>query len=268
MRMSTGGDSTPAALHRMAAWCTDVLARLLPAGLLRSLAGSIARQDPQILTRTVTTVDRSLMGVRLPDRISGFEDLAFLFWATPMNRGVLRQDFDEAAALYRLVSSLPEPRGVEIGRYAGGSTLLIAAALSDAGGLLTSIDIAPQDDVQLHEVLTRLDLVDHVDLRVGDAAEVEWNEPLDFVFIDGDHSYQGAYRDHSRWGARVKVGGYIIHHDMGQARSHATGIPELMELRHDIEMHQAGELEVVEEAGSLVVFRRVSDAWTSFAESR
>ena len=224
---------------------TDLLVRLLPRGLLRSLAASMSRYDPGLLTRTVTTARRSFEDVRLPARVSGFEDLAFLFWTTPMNRGLLRQDLDEAAALYRWVRSRPSPRGVEIGRYAGGSTVLIAAAMASGGGRLTSIDVAPRDDEALREALARLDLLRHVELLVADASRVAFDEPLDFVFIDGDHSYEGARRDHETWGRLVRIGGAIIHHDMGRGRAHATTLAPLARLRREIEGAQK-ELELVE----------------------
>ena len=86
----------------------------------------MSARHPEVVTRTVTTMARDLSAVTLPKQVGGFEDLAFLFWNTPMNRGVLRQDFDEAATLYGLVKSTGVLRGVEIGRYAGGSTILIA----------------------------------------------------------------------------------------------------------------------------------------------
>jgi predicted O-methyltransferase YrrM len=263
--MSIGGDATMGLRHRLAAGVTDVLAFVLPKGLLRSLAASMARRDPGIFTSTVTTAERFLAEVNVPQRVNGFEDLSFLFWRTPMNRGILRQDFDEAAALYRLVKSMSNPRGVEIGRYAGGSTILIAAALCYNAGFLTSIDIAPRDDEQLLAVLAKLELSDRVDLVVANAATFDLGQPLDFVFIDGDHSYEGARNDHMRWGGLVKVGGYIIHHDMGQARPHSTSIADLVELGRDIARHQAGELDRVLEIGSLVVYRRTSESWTAFA---
>lgn len=36
---------------------------------------------------------------------------------------------------------------------------------------------------------------------------------LDFVFIDGDHSYQGCAQDISRWTDRVRAGGVVCGHD-------------------------------------------------------
>jgi hypothetical protein len=40
------------------------------------------------------------------------------------------------------------------------------------------------------------------------------NESLDFVFIDGDHSYEAVKSDIIAWLPKVKKGGYIIGHDI------------------------------------------------------
>ena len=36
------------------------------------------------------------------------------------------------------------------------------------------------------------------------------NEPIDLLFIDGDHSYQGVIDDYNNYGKKVRSGGYII----------------------------------------------------------
>jgi hypothetical protein len=40
-----------------------------------------------------------------------------------------------------------------------------------------------------------------------------WHEPLDFVYIDGDHSYEGVLRDIHAWTPHVRKGGIIAGHD-------------------------------------------------------
>ena len=77
---------------------------------------------------------------RWPERISGFEDLAFLFSSTILGHGIASLRLDEAAYLYRLVRELKPDTAAEIGRYRGGSTFLIASALGT--GTLHSYDIA------------------------------------------------------------------------------------------------------------------------------
>lgn len=192
---------------------------------------------------------------RMPETLSDFGDLTCLFWPTPLNRGLLRQDMDEAWALYKTVHSIPRPRGVEIGRYHGASTVLLALTVGPEGRLL-SIDIEPRNDESLRAVLRRYGLENRVELMVADANDVEIDHPLDFVFIDGDHRYEGARRDHNRWGRLVRPGGYVIHHDMANARPYATQWKDLARLRDDILGQQAVELELACEVGSMAVFRR------------
>mgnify|MGYP005856555555 FL=1 len=217
------------------------------------------RNDPVVMDSLIQGLDRPDLfdwdSVTLPPKLEHFEDLAFVFWLTPLNRGLLRQDIDEAFALFRTVNSLHEPIGVEIGRAFGASTILLALAVGHRGRIV-SIDIAPQHDIHLRTVLERFGLDGRVDLIVDDANNVILDQQLDFVFIDGDHSYQGAKRDHNRWAKRVKPGGYIIHHDMANARPYATQWESLRRLREEILLHQKTQVELVEEVGSLSVFRR------------
>ena len=198
--------------------------------------------------------------VNVGKSLEQFEDLAPLFWNTLLNRGLLRQDIDEAAILFKTVRSMVRPRGVEIGRFHGASTLLLAVAVG-SGGKLTTIDLAPQDDEALRRVLQSADVANRVELVVGDANEVHWSGELDFVFIDGDHSYDGARRDHNKWGKLVRVGGFIIHHDMAKQREFASQWPELNRLREDILGKQEQALELVKEVGSMSVLRRKSASW-------
>jgi hypothetical protein len=51
-----------------------------------------------------------------------------------------------------------------------------------------------------------------------EAARRVADESLDFVFIDGDHSYEGCKRDIEVWVPKVKVGGWIGGHDYGHPR--------------------------------------------------
>ena len=157
----------------------------------------------------------------------------------------------------------PVRGGVEIGRLAGGSTVLLAAAISEVGQL-TSIDIGPRADKELGKVLDRLGIRDRVSLCVGDANVVNVEGLLDFVFIDGDHSYHGAKMDHLRWAKRLKCGGFLFHHDMGESRKYSTAWSTLKSLKEEVDRYQEEQLEWVATAGSLVVYRRTQAEWKDF----
>ncbi|MDB4790213.1 class I SAM-dependent methyltransferase [Akkermansiaceae bacterium] len=190
-----------------------------------------------------------------------FEDLTGLFFCSPLTRGILRQDIDEAALIFKTVSAISSAKGVEIGRYYGGSTVLCATAIGDTGKLY-SIDVSPKNnDLELIKVLQKLGFQDRVSLIVDDANNVNIAEELDFVLIDGDHSYEGARLDHNRWGERLKSGGFLIHHDMACTRPYSVQWSDLKELYQDIQKTQENCLKIVGQAGSMVVFLKTSETW-------
>jgi predicted O-methyltransferase YrrM len=199
----------------------------------------------------------------------GFDSCAHLFNCGFQNRGLVRLDFDEAACLYRYARDAKNI--LEIGRFAGGSTILIASALNDWSepkGRLLSIDAAPRSDEALQSYLASKGLVRLVTLAVCKSRDFEYSPKkhgqFDLVFVDGGHDYETAKDDHLRWGRRLNVGGYIIHHDMAKARSNATQIVDLARLRSDILEHQGTCVELVEEVGSMAVFRRRGGCWRHF----
>ena len=194
----------------------------------------------------------------LPPRIRRFEDVVGLFCLSPLNRGMIRQDLDEAAALFRLVSDLKAPSVLEIGRFLGGSTVLLAAAVGERG-IVLSIDRSPVDDGALLRLLRDKDLDQRVILLTKDANEVECSQTFDVAFIDGDHSYQGVTRDLNRWGPKVR--GFIAFHDMAYARTKSTQLPGPAQLRAELLRQDPTTLALYREVGSLSIWRRTLAPW-------
>jgi predicted O-methyltransferase YrrM len=157
-----------------------------------------------------------------PAELRGFEDLAFLFSSNQLNHGVASLQFDEAALLYRLARDVRVGSVAEIGRFKGGSTFVFAAALPD-GVELWSYDfhVALRPDMpgerldeELRAALERYGLAHKVRLLVADSRLAEPPpEPIALLFIDGDHSYEGASADLERWGAFVRPSGHVLLHD-------------------------------------------------------
>ena len=129
-------------------------------------------------------------------------------------------DLDEASTLFKTVRSLERPLGVEIGRFKGGSTFLIASALKPGGRLLSidlhsalSADGVKYDD-ELVEALRKVGRAQNVELIVADNRTYPNAAlSLDFLFIDGDHSYEGVKQDFEHWAGTLKVGGHLLFHD-------------------------------------------------------
>jgi predicted O-methyltransferase YrrM len=154
-----------------------------------------------------------------PDRLDAFEDLTFLFTSTILAHGVASLRLDEAAYLYRLVRDTQPETVVEIGRFRGGSTVIIAAALER--GVLHSYDIDVRQgrdgaelDRQLTTVLERYGLTDRVRLHVADSSTAEPPPgPVDILFVDGDHSEDGVRADFEHWRPQLRPGGHLLFHD-------------------------------------------------------
>lgn len=105
--------------------------RALATWTAHHLVGAAVRRRPQ-LAYQVLGFDRtrearfSRVGP-WPESLDGFEDLAFLFSSNELNHGIALLTFDEGALLFQLARD--SSTIVEIGRFKGGSTLLLAAAM-------------------------------------------------------------------------------------------------------------------------------------------
>ena len=150
----------------------------------------------------------------LPANLKGFEDLYFVFNCNNSNRLVAQLDLNEASHLFSVAKSIPNGRLLEVGRFGGGSTVLLATAVNGAEGCLFSIDISDIEDKVIKEFLERYELTSKVDLVVADSRTYKVKpESLDFIFIDGDHSYEGVKADFYNFRDALKVGGHMLFHD-------------------------------------------------------
>jgi predicted O-methyltransferase YrrM len=175
-----------------------------------------------------------------PEEIRGFEDLAFLFTSSQLNHGIVSQELDEAALLFRVARDVHGGAAVEIGRFKGGSTFLLAAALGGRADLWSYDIHAPHDaaytgadlDEELRDALRRFALDEWVHLVVGDSRLVPPPEgPIKLLFVDGDHSYEGVSADWSHWGPSLAIGGQALFHDAvdhGGVGTYVDGVGRLM----------------------------------------
>jgi predicted O-methyltransferase YrrM len=85
-----------------------------------------------------------------------------------------------------------------------------------------------------------------------------WSQPIDFLFIDGDHSFEGVSRDWRDWSPHVRVGGRVALHDarvfpQGWTRDDHGPVRLAATLEEDPRWRVAGV------ADSTVVLERVPD---------
>ena len=202
-----------------------------------------------------------------PESLEGFEDLAFLFSSNQLSHGIVSLQLDEAALLYRLANRAPEGAAIaEIGRFKGGSTLLLASALPDGAELWSyDLHVALRPDMpgalldsELRTALDRYGLSGRVHLVVGDSRTVEPPpRPCALVFVDGDHTYEGARADHERWSELLSPGGHLLFHDAVDVGGYGNHYPGIARLVGEIERDDA-RFARQPDAGSIAHFTRVA----------
>lgn len=110
---------------------------------------------------------------------------------------------------------------VEIGVFEGSSTAQIALSISE-NGILFGIDNFQKGSLGIcyskwitSIVLKRNGVSHKVKLieKLSSDATADVPDELDFIFIDGDHSWDGIDKDWNNWSAKVKKGGIIALHD-------------------------------------------------------
>lgn len=118
---------------------------------------------------------------------------------------------------------LPGSRIVEIGTGAGHSTGLLSLIRPmsiiytiDNYGFLDESEttIKPVYDLRngISEIKKTISLPNVIQV-LGNSATLPWELPVDFLFIDGDHSYEGCANDFNNFAPFVKIGCFIMFHD-------------------------------------------------------
>ena len=181
--------------------------------------------------------------------------------------------FDEASYLYKTIKTIKAGKFAEVGRFKGGSTFLIAAAM-DESSTLDSYDIhlisylvdsknskelvnGSVLDNELIKILKQFDLNDRVNLIVENSNNARLtNEYYDLVIIDGDHSYDGVKKDFLHWKSSLKRNGHIFFHDAVKTRPFSSANPGSIKLMNEIKSNYNNEFTLKKEIGTLIHFQK------------
>jgi len=170
---------------------------------------------------------------------------------------------------------------VEIGTYCGKSTIYLAAAASQAGQIVLTVDHhrgseENQPGWEYHDAelvdpavglldtlpafratLAATGLERHVIAVVGRSAEVAemWHEPIGMLFIDGGHTDAAATADYEGWAPKIRLGGALAIHDVFPDPADGGQAPYRVFQR----ALASGAFAQVRVDGSLRVLERVND---------
>ena len=184
--------------------------------------------------------------------------------------------FPERGYLFQLAHDLPvDAQVVEVGSWMGASTCFVAGGLKGASPKIFAVDnfqglsTCGEDEVWYQRHFRQLGRKSTLEIFQANFAALGFSsraEPVvsdslaaarqleakrgavDFIFIDGDHSYDACKADIRAWAPFVKRGGVIAFHDFG---SRADGVTRAI-----FEEIKAGRFaEIVGVAGTIIAFR-------------
>jgi predicted O-methyltransferase YrrM len=132
---------------------------------------------------------------------------------------------DSAAFIAALAAGIGARTLLEIGGSSGLSTIALSAAARATGGKLVSIEIEPNRQAEARETLRTLGLLDHVELVLGDAADVlPGLADLEFVLIDCEKDDYERFFDMLRLApGAVVVADNILSHGLTAYVAHVRG---------------------------------------------
>ncbi len=126
------------------------------------------------------------------------------------------QKIDEFKHLVSWVAGLDPEVIVEIGSMDGGTLRAWRAIAPDADLVSISLTGGPYGGGSVPDGLAdhHLDRDSHKKSTLAALARILDGRRIDFLFIDGDHSYEGVRQDFDMYSALVRSGGLIAFHDI------------------------------------------------------
>jgi len=191
----------------------------------------------------------------------------FLLWALKLARAETQTSEAERATLARHAAE--KKRLVEIGVWHGVTTKLLRNAMAQ-DGLLLGIDpyrkgrfgfsvqrVIAQREIA-HATVGTMEWQRLTGVEAARLYAASKRPPVDFIFIDGDHSYEGLQGDWEAWSPLVAPQGIIALHDScSSADRNIEGAGSVIFTRESILPDPRFRL--VESVDTLTIMSRCSD---------
>jgi predicted O-methyltransferase YrrM len=188
-------------------------------------------------------------------------------------------DHEEGVLLYKMAKKYCiQGFAVEIGSYCGKSACYIGQACKENKTHLVTIDhhrgseeqqfgeeyFDPEEydyknnRVDTHPTLlrniTKYELGDHVKSVVDDSesASKKIKSEIDFLFIDGSHTFASARSDYESWKDKIRTGGILTIHDIYDSELEGGQAP-----REIFEQAMSEDFRLVERVNSLVALEKI-----------
>jgi predicted O-methyltransferase YrrM len=209
------------------------------------------------------------MLMKLTDRFDGFRRRPLghlLLWRLGLAKGETQTTQAERDCLARYASE--KKMLAEIGVYHGVTTCRLRKAM-DSNGVLIAIDPYPKQRLGF----SAQRVVAHGEVSRIKGGTVKWmrktgaeaakeliagrSEQFDFVFIDGDHSWEGLQADWEGWSKLIAPRGIIGLHDSRSSPSRQIEDTGSMLFTRDVIAHDPA-FETIEAIDSLTVLQRRS----------
>jgi len=151
-----------------------------------------------------------------PEKIFDFSWNFYLGFIRPMQ---IKEEFLE---LLKIFKELNPKYILEIGTADGG-TLFCFCKLADSNATIVSIDFGgyPEWKIPIYQAFKkenqRLYLLrkdSHKKETLDEVLKILNGNQVDFLFIDGDHTYEGVKKDFEMYGPLVRKGGIVAFHDI------------------------------------------------------
>lgn len=172
------------------------------------------------------------------------------------------------AALYA-TSSLPSPHNiVEVGSYCGRSTVVLGSVARSMDNNARVYAVDPHDGkvgsldrgisqtqptlLKFKQNMQDSELSDLITIIEKCSFEVQWNEPISLLFIDGLHDYSNVSRDFIHFEQWIVPGGLIAFHD------YAYYYPGVHAFVNEVLLKPSYNM--VQRANSMVVLQKVENS--------
>ena len=144
----------------------------------------------------------------------------------------------ERQLLYARASDLPAGAvALEIGSYLGASASFLAEGIRAGGGTVYAVDTWANQDMSEGPRDTYADFLknvarlrQHIVPLRGRSEEIAktFDDRIDLLFVDGDHSFEAARSDLEAWLPKVRNGGIVILHDYNWADGVRRAVREVL----------------------------------------